>query len=60
MLNLFLVGLGAYYFGDGLEVLFGSYVPEVLKMGILLYAVPSYYLMIKNDLKRYINSNKIK
>ena len=60
MLNLFLVGLGAYYFGDGLEVLIGSYVPEVLKMGILLYAVPSYYLMIKNDLKKYINSNKIK
>jgi high-affinity iron transporter len=60
MLNLFLVGLGAYYFGDGLEVLFGSYVPQVLKMGILLYAVPSYYLMIKNDLKRYIYSNKIK
>ncbi|MBU3144657.1 FTR1 family protein [Clostridium sp. CF012] len=60
MLNLFLVGLGAYYFGDGLEVLFGRYVPEILKMGILLYAVPSYYLMIKNDLKKYINSNKIK
>ncbi|HEY8803587.1 MAG TPA: FTR1 family protein, partial [Clostridium sp.] len=39
ILNLFLVGLGAYYFGDGLDVLFGRYVPEILKMGILLYAV---------------------
>ena len=60
ILNLFLVGLGAYYFGDGLDVLFGVYVPEILKMGILVYAVPSYYIMIKNDLKRYLNSNKIK
>ncbi|MGH4049977.1 MAG: FTR1 family protein [Clostridium sp.] len=60
ILNLFLVGLGAYYFGDGLDVLFGSYVPEIFKMGILLYAVPSYYLMVKNDLKNYINSDKIK
>ena len=60
MLNLFLVGLGAYYFGDGLDVLFGRYVPEIFKMGILLYAVPSYYIMIKNDLKMYLNSNKIK
>jgi len=59
-LNLFLIGLGAYYFGDGLDVLFSSYVPEILKMGILLYAVPSYYIIIKSDLKRYINSNKIK
>jgi high-affinity iron transporter len=60
ILNLFLVGLGAYYFGDGLEVLFGNYVPDILKMGILLYAVPSYYIMIKKDLKAYLNSNKIK
>jgi high-affinity iron transporter len=59
-LNLFLIGLGAYYFGDGLDVLFGSYVPEVLKIGILLYAVPSYYIIIKNDLKKYMKSNKIK
>jgi high-affinity iron transporter len=59
-LNLFLIGLGAYYFGDGLDVLFGSYVPEVLKIGILLYAVPSYYIIIKNDLKKYIQYNKIK
>lgn len=59
-LNLFLIGLGAYYFGDGLDVLFSRYVPEVLKMGILLYAVPSYYIIIKNDLKKYIKSNKIK
>ncbi len=60
ILNLFLVGLGAYYFGDGLDVLFGRYVPQILKMGILVYAVPSYYLMIKNDLKKYLNSDKIK
>ena len=60
ILNLFLIGLGAYYFGDGLDVLFGKYVPEIFKMGILVYAVPSYYLMIKNDLKKYINSNMIK
>lgn len=60
ILNLFLIGIGAYYFGDGLEVLFGSYVPEILKMGVLVYAVPSYYLMIKNDLKKYLNSDKIK
>jgi len=60
ILNLFLVGLGAYYFGDGLEVLFGGYVPEIFKMGILIYAVPSYYLMVKNDLKKYLNSDKIK
>ena len=60
ILNLFLVGIGAYYFGDGLDVLFGRYVPEVFKVGILLYAVPSYYVMIKNDLKIYLNSNKIK
>jgi high-affinity iron transporter len=59
ILNLFLVGLGAYYFGDGLEILFGSYVPGILKMGILLYAVPSYLIMIKKDLKIYLNS-KIK
>ncbi|MGV8980142.1 FTR1 family protein [Clostridium sp.] len=60
MLNLFLVGLGAYYLGDGLEVLFGNYVPGVFKLGILIYAIPSYFIMLKYDLKRYINSNKIK
>jgi len=60
ILNLFLIGLGAYYFGDGLDVLFGKYVPEIFKMGILLYAVPSYFLMIKNDLKKYLNSDRIK
>lgn len=59
ILNLFLVGLGAYYFGDGLEVLLGNSIPEILKMGILLYAVPSYYIMLKKDLKIYLNSNKI-
>jgi high-affinity iron transporter len=58
ILNLFLVGLGAYYFGDGLDALFGNYVPEVLKMGILLYAIPSYLIMIKKDLKIYLKSNK--
>jgi len=57
-LNLFLIGLGAYYFGDGLDALFGNYVPEVLKMGILLYAIPSYLIMIKKDLKIYLKSNK--
>lgn len=60
ILNLFLVGLGAYYFGDGLEVLFGSYIPEILKIGILAYAIPSYFLMLNKDLKKFINSNKIK
>jgi high-affinity iron transporter len=60
VLNLFLIGLGAYYFGDGLEVLFGNYVPQILKMGILVYAVPSYFIIIKNDLKKYLKSNLIK
>jgi high-affinity iron transporter len=60
ILNLFLVGLGAYYLGDGLDVLFGSYVPQVFKIGILVYAVPAYFIMIKSDLKKYMNSNKIK
>lgn len=59
-LNLFLVALGAYYFGDGLEVLFGSYVPEILTIGVLVYAVPSYFIMLKKDLKKYLNSNQIK
>jgi len=60
ILNLFLVALGAYYFGDGLDVLFGGYVPEIFKMGILLFAIPSYYIMIKKDLKVYLNSDRIK
>jgi len=60
ILNLFLVGLGAYYMGDGLDILFGSYVPEIFKIGILVYAVPSYFILIKSDLKKYLNSNKIK
>lgn len=55
ILNLFLIGLGAYYFGDGLNTLFGNCVPEIFKVGILVYAVPSYLLMIKKDLKNYIN-----
>ncbi|MGH4139706.1 FTR1 family protein [Clostridium sp.] len=60
ILNLFLVGLGAYYLGDGLEVLFGSYIPNAFKLGVLVYTIPSYFIMLKYDLKRYINSNKIK
>ena len=60
MLNLFLIGLGAYYFGDGLDALFGKYVPEIFNLGILLYAVPSYYLMVKSDLKKYLASGMIK
>lgn len=60
ILNLFLVGLGAYYFGDGLEVLFGTYIPEILKLGVLAYAIPGYFLMLNKDLKRFINSKKIK
>ncbi|MEK6263732.1 MAG: FTR1 family protein [Clostridium sp.] len=58
ILNLFLFGIGAYYFGDGLDALFGSYVPDILKMGILLYAIPSYLIIIKKDLKIYLNFNK--
>lgn len=60
ILNLFLIGLGAYYFGDALDVLFRSYVSEIFKIGILVYAVPSYFIMIKKDLKKYLNSDKIK
>lgn len=59
-LNLFLVGLGAYYFADGLDVLFSSNIPQIFTIGILVYAVPSYFIIIKNDLKNYVNSNKIK
>ena len=60
ILNLFLIGLGAYYFGDALEVLFSNYVSQTFIIGILVYAIPSYFLMIKNDLKKYLNSGKIK
>lgn len=60
ILNLFLVGLGAFYFGDALDVLFGTYIPQFFTIGILVYAVPSYFILIKNDLKRYMNSDKIK
>lgn len=60
VLNLFLIGLGSYYFGDGLKVLFGSYVPQIFTVGVLIYGIPSYFLMIKKDLKSYMNSNKIK
>lgn len=60
ILNLFLVGLGAYYFADGLDVLFGMYISQIFTIGILVYAVPSYFIMIKKDLKKYLNSNKIK
>lgn len=58
LLNLFLIGLGAYYFGDGLDVLFGKYISEIFKVGLLAYAVPSYIIIIKKDLKKYSNSIK--
>jgi high-affinity iron transporter len=60
VLNLFLVGLGAYYFGDALEVLFNESFSQIFIVGILVYALPSYFIIIKNDLKKYINSDKIK
>jgi high-affinity iron transporter len=60
MLNLFLVGLGSYYFGDALEVLFSDYFSQIFMVGVLVYAIPSYFIIIKNDLKKYINSDKIK
>lgn len=58
ILNLFLVGLGAYYFGDGADVLFGSFVPNIFTMCVLVYAVPSYFIMIKKDLKTLLKSIK--
>lgn len=60
ILNLFLIGIGAFCFGDGLEVLVGAYIPYVFKIGILVYAIPCYFIMIKKDLKKYMNSGKIK
>jgi high-affinity iron transporter len=60
ILNLFLVGLGAYYFGDALDVLFSESFSQIFIVGILVYALPSYFIIIKNDLKKYINSDKIK
>ena len=60
ILNLFLVGLGAYYFGDALDVLFSEYMSQIFIIGILVYALPSYFIIIKNDLKEYLNSDKIK
>jgi high-affinity iron transporter len=58
ILNLFLIALGAYYFGDGLEVLFSSYVPQIYTIGILVYAIPSYIIIVKKDLKKLMNSIK--
>jgi high-affinity iron transporter len=58
ILNLFLIALGAYYLGDGLEVLFGSYIPQIYTIGILVYAIPSYIIIVKKDLKKLINSIK--
>ena len=58
LLNLFLIGLGSYYFGDGLEVLFGSYIPQIFTVGLLVYAVPSYFIIVKKDLKKYMNKIK--
>jgi len=60
LLNLFLIGLGAFYFGDALEVLVGNIIPQIFTIGILVYAVPSYFIVIKNDLKKLLNSGKIK
>ncbi|GKX65183.1 FTR1 family protein [Inconstantimicrobium mannanitabidum] len=60
ILNLFLVGLGGYYLGDALDVLFGDYFSGIFIVGVLVYTLPSYFIIIKNDLKKYINSNKIK
>lgn len=60
ILNLFLVGLGAYYFGDALDVLLGEEFSKIFIVGILVYALPSYFIMIKKDLKKYLNSGKIK
>lgn len=60
ILNLFLVGLGAYYFGDALDVLFSEYISQIFIIGVLVYALPSYFIIIKNDLKKYLNSDKIK
>jgi high-affinity iron transporter len=60
VLNLFLIALGAYYFGDGLKVLFGTNIPQIFNVGILVYAIPSYAILIKNDLKKYLKSNQIK
>jgi len=60
LLNLFLIGLGAYYFGDALDVLVGNIVPQMFTIGILVYAVPSYFIVIKSDLKKLLNSGKIK
>jgi High-affinity Fe2+/Pb2+ permease len=53
-LNIFLVCLGAYYFGDGLEVLFGNYIEGINKIGIFIYAVPSLILIVKKDLKKLL------
>lgn len=58
ILNLFLIALGAYYLGDGLEVLFGSYIPEIYTIGILVYAIPSYIIIVKKDLKKLMNRIK--
>lgn len=60
ILNLFLVGLGSYYLGDALDVLFSQYISQIFIIGILVYALPSYFIIIKNDLKKYLNSDKIK
>ena len=60
ILNLFLVGLGAYYFGDALDVLLSDYFSQIFIIGILVYAIPSYFIIIKNDLKKYLDSDKIK
>lgn len=60
ILNLFLVGIGTYFFSEGLEVLFGNFFPDIFTVGVLVYAVPSYFMIIKKDLKTYLKSGKIK
>lgn len=55
MLNLLLIALGAYYLGDGLEVLFAGYVPQIFTIGVLVYAIPSYAIILKKDLKTLMN-----
>ncbi|MHC1684548.1 MAG: FTR1 family protein [Clostridiaceae bacterium] len=60
VLNLFLVGLGSYYFADGASVLFGESIPDIFVICLLAYAIPSYFIIIKKDLKKYLESNRIK
>lgn len=60
ILNLYLIGLGAFYFGDGLGTLTESFIPNAKTLGILLFAIPSYLVVLKSDLKRLISSARKK